>query len=67
MGVHDALIELTSSDFGKCIVHNRAERREAKNSNIENYEKIVIKGASEIEQLIQKNIKKVLTDCGGTL
>lgn len=65
--IHEALIEITKSDFGKCIVHNREQRRAVRGKDDAEYERLVVKGAQDIEQLISRQIQVVLRDVGCTM
>lgn len=65
--IHEALIEITKTDFGKCISHNREQRRAVRGKDDAEYERLVVKGAQDIEQLISRQIQVVLRDIGCTM
>lgn len=65
--IHEALIDISKADFGKCIVHNRTQRREVRGKDDAEYERLVVQGATEIEQLISRKIQEVLKDAGCTM
>ena len=64
--IHEALMDITETEFGQSVVNNRKERRVVRGKDDAQYEALVVKGAEEIEQLISKNIAVVLGDCGAT-
>jgi len=67
MLIHEALMDITETEFGALILKNRVARRAVRGNDNAAYESIVVKGAEDIEKLISNKIQRVLGDCGSTM